>query len=76
MQYSVKDNRAHFAEADIPAAKDLTVGLMPRAPQSELQVNTLRTKETLLVENVWVVKPGNPSRSARQGWVGKGDVAL
>ena len=72
---TLRDSGVKFVAADMPAADNLTVGIMALVAQQEREAISKRTKEALQAAKARGIKLGNPNGAAPLLRAGKGNVA-
>ncbi len=72
---TLRDSGVRFVAADMPAADNLTVGIMALVAQQEREATSKRTKEALQAAKAKGTKLGNPNGAAALRRAGKGNAA-
>lgn len=72
---TLRDSGVRFLAADMPAADNLTVGIMALVAQQEREAISKRTKEALQAAKARGTKLGNPNGAAALLRAGKGNAA-
>lgn len=73
---TLRDSGVRFIACDMPAANDLTVGVMALVAEAERNLISKRTKEALAAAKARGVRLGNPNGAAALRRAGKGGRAL
>ncbi len=73
---TLRDGDVRFVACDMPAANDLTVGIIALVAEAERDLITLRTREALAAAKARQVKLGNPNGAAALRRAGKGGAPL
>jgi DNA invertase Pin-like site-specific DNA recombinase len=70
---TLRDSGVRFVAADMPEAKDLTVGIMVLVAEQEREAISRRTREALAAARARGVRLGNPQRrrGVEAGWEGR-----